>query len=142
MNPDKVMALRKDMTRVLRAAGWLVADADPMDGIADVSARCTEGDIGYNTVYHQVYKLESFHRLPHEPALVGMVEKLMGRKAIPLPGQEGADLVSEVHGAHHPAPPGLRPLPGKPPGHHLLAPHRRLPHRPRARSPCSPAPTR
>jgi len=88
VNPDKVMSLRRDITRVLREVGWLVADADPMDGIADVSAKCTEGDLPYNTSYHKVYKLESFHRLPHDPALVGMVEKLMGRRAIPLPGHK------------------------------------------------------
>jgi hypothetical protein len=88
MNPDKIMALRKDMTRALRDGGWLVADADPMDGIADVSAKCTEGDLHYSPVYHKVYKLESFHRLPHEPEFMDLVEKLMGRRAIPLPGKK------------------------------------------------------
>jgi ectoine hydroxylase-related dioxygenase (phytanoyl-CoA dioxygenase family) len=88
VNPDKVMSLRKDITRVLREVGWLVPDADPMDGIADVSAKCTEGDLPYNTSYHKVYKLESFHRFPHDPELVGMVEKLIGRRAIPLPGHK------------------------------------------------------
>ena len=40
-NRDKLLAVRKDMTRVLHAGGWLVADADPMLGIADITHRCT-----------------------------------------------------------------------------------------------------
>ena len=33
-NPDKLLALRREMTRVFYDAGWLVAGTDPMDGIA------------------------------------------------------------------------------------------------------------
>jgi len=79
-NRDKLLGLRRDMTRVLHAGGWLAADADPMLGIADVTHRCTEGDLDYNTVYFQVQRLESFHGIPHEPELMGVVERIMGGK--------------------------------------------------------------
>jgi ectoine hydroxylase-related dioxygenase (phytanoyl-CoA dioxygenase family) len=87
-NPDKLLALRRDMTRVLHAAGWLVPDADPMLGIADVSRRTTEGDLEYNPVYFKIQRLESFHSLPHERELLDVVERIMGTKAIPLPGKK------------------------------------------------------
>jgi ectoine hydroxylase-related dioxygenase (phytanoyl-CoA dioxygenase family) len=87
-NRDKLLALRRDMTRVLHAGGWLAADADPMQGIADIEHRCTEGDLDYNKVYFQVQRLESFHGIPHEPELMDAAERIMGRKAIPLPGKK------------------------------------------------------
>ncbi len=88
LNPDKLLTLRRDMTRILQDAGWLLPGTDPMDGIADVSRKCTEGDLPYNPVYHKIYKLESFHRFPHEPEALEMVERLMGCPAIPLPGKK------------------------------------------------------
>jgi hypothetical protein len=56
-----------------------------MDGIANVAAQCTEGDIGYTDVYHEVYKLEAFHRSAHEPEVMGMIETIMGRPVMPHP---------------------------------------------------------
>jgi ectoine hydroxylase-related dioxygenase (phytanoyl-CoA dioxygenase family) len=88
LDPRKMLALRHDLTGVLREAGWLAPDADPMLGIADPGRRCTEGDLEYSKVYHRLYRLESFHRLPHDPQLLGMVERIMGRAAIPLPSHK------------------------------------------------------
>jgi ectoine hydroxylase-related dioxygenase (phytanoyl-CoA dioxygenase family) len=88
LDPQKMLALRHDMTRMLRELGWLVPDADPMLGISDATRRCTEGDLEYSRVYHRLYRLESFHRLPHDPQIVSVVEKIMGRPAIPLPGHK------------------------------------------------------
>ncbi len=87
-NPDKLLALRKDMTRLFYDAGWLVPGTNPMDGIADPARRCTEGDLEYSAVYHRVYRLESFHRLPHEPELTTMAQRIMGRPVIALPGKK------------------------------------------------------
>ena len=66
-SPDKLANLRREMLTVIQQGGWLVAGTDPMDGIADISRQCTEGDVEYTDVYHEVYKLESFHRSAHEP---------------------------------------------------------------------------
>ncbi len=84
-DPDKLRDLRREMLTVIQRGGWLVAGTDPSDGIADVSAQCTEGDLGYTDVYHEVYKLESFHRSAHLPEVMGMVETLMGRPIMPHP---------------------------------------------------------
>ncbi|MFN8494336.1 MAG: phytanoyl-CoA dioxygenase family protein [Caldilineaceae bacterium] len=84
-DPAKLRDLRREMLTVIQQGGWLVAGTDPLDGIADVSAQCTEGDLGYTDVYHEVYKLESFHRSAHLPEVMGMVETLMGRPIMPHP---------------------------------------------------------
>ncbi len=88
LSKDRLLALRRDITRVLHAAGWLVPDADPLQGIADITRRCTEGDTGYPPVYFEVQKLESFHRIPHERDFLDIVERIMGRQSIPLPGNK------------------------------------------------------
>ena len=61
-DPDQLRQLRLEMLGVIRDGGWLQAGTDPIDGIADLSRRCAEGDVAYADVYHEVYKLESFHR--------------------------------------------------------------------------------
>ena len=84
-NPDKLWALRREMLTTMQEGGWLVADTDPMDGIADISTQCTEGDPEYTNVYHEVYKLEAFHRSGHWHEVVDMVEKIVGREVLPHP---------------------------------------------------------
>ena len=87
-NKDKTLELRRDITRVLYEAGWLVPDADPMLGIADVTKRVTEGDLSYQPVYYKIQRLLSFHSIPHEREIMDVVERIMGRPSIPLPGKK------------------------------------------------------
>ena len=84
-DPDKLRALRHEMFSVIQQGGWLVADTDPMDGIANIAAQCTEGDLGYTDVYHEVYKLENFHRSAHWPEVMSMMETLMGKPVMAQP---------------------------------------------------------
>ena len=84
-DPDKLWALRREMLTTMQEGGWLVAGTDPMDGIADISAQCTEGDSEYTDVYHDVYKLQAFHRSGHWHEVVDMVEKIIGREVLPHP---------------------------------------------------------
>jgi ectoine hydroxylase-related dioxygenase (phytanoyl-CoA dioxygenase family) len=88
LHPDKMMSLRRDILEVLRDNGWLAAGTDLMAGIVDVTKRCTEGDLAYSEVYNRVQKLESFHRLPHEPELLSMVERIINARAIPVPAHK------------------------------------------------------
>ena len=84
-SPDKLRQLRLEMATELQKGGWLVAGTDPLDGIADPAMACTEGDLGYTDVYHEAYKLESFHRIAHEPEILDMIERIAGRPAMPHP---------------------------------------------------------
>ena len=90
-DPEKVMALRKDITDVLMEGGptfgqnFLKKGTDPMDAIADISKQCTEGDPEYTDTYNQVYKLPSFHRAGHWPETTDMIGKLCGGEVFPHP---------------------------------------------------------
>ena len=44
---DQLHSLRKDMMNVISNGGWLQAGFDPIEGVADISKRCTEGDPQY-----------------------------------------------------------------------------------------------
>ena len=59
-DPDKLWALRRDILGVCREGGWLREGTDLTAEIAKPSQRCTEGDIEYTQVYHELYKLKSF----------------------------------------------------------------------------------
>lgn len=85
LNPEALIELRREMLTVMQKCGWLVKDTDPVDGIADVDARCTEGDIAYNDVYHKVYKLERFHTMAHSPELLEVLDRIQGAPMMPLP---------------------------------------------------------
>lgn len=84
-DPEGLWSLRREMLTVMQEGGWLVPDTDPIDGIANLDARCTEGDVSYSTVYHGVYKLEAFHRTAHRRDVLDMVERIYGRPAMPHP---------------------------------------------------------
>ncbi len=88
IEPSALLALRADILGVMGRAGWLESGTDPIRGIANIDGRCTEGDSEYSGPYGQVQRLESFHRLPHAPELVGMVQAIMGASAMPLPGHK------------------------------------------------------
>ena len=85
LNRDKLLDLRRQMMTRIQQGGWLVPDTDPMDGIADPSKACTEGDIAYTDVYHEVYKLEAFHRSAHWPEIMDVVEAVLDGPALPHP---------------------------------------------------------
>jgi ectoine hydroxylase-related dioxygenase (phytanoyl-CoA dioxygenase family) len=84
-DPDKFSDLRRQMLSVIQEGGWLVAGTDPMDAITDISRQCTEGDSVYTDVYHEVYKLEAFHRCAHWPEVLDMMAKVIGRPVLPHP---------------------------------------------------------
>tara|TARA_B100000809_G_scaffold229825_1_gene243717 strand:+ start:1536 stop:2579 length:1044 start_codon:yes stop_codon:yes gene_type:complete len=84
-DPGKLLDLRREMLTVMQEGGWLVADTDPSDGIANIDARCTEGDPEYTDVYHRVYSLESFHASGHWPEVLDVIEKVIGRPVMAQP---------------------------------------------------------
>ena len=66
----KLLALRREMLRVMQQGGWLVPGTDPIEGIANIDACCTEGDLEYTDVYHELYRLQSFHESAHWPEVL------------------------------------------------------------------------
>ena len=78
-DPDELAALRLEILEVCRReGGWILPDTNLADGIADISQRCTEGNGAYTPVYHEVYRLESFHRAGHASVVMDLMTHLIG----------------------------------------------------------------
>jgi ectoine hydroxylase-related dioxygenase (phytanoyl-CoA dioxygenase family) len=75
---ESVSAVLSDTTRVLSAAGWLLPDSDPRERMAAPGADCGDPDPRFKRVYQEVFNLESFHAMPHQPALREVMKMLAG----------------------------------------------------------------
>jgi hypothetical protein len=73
------------VTNILFDAGWLLPGFDPLEHIADNSATCGDPDPSFKRTYQDVFNLESFHALPHHPALEGVMKMLVGERVLVHP---------------------------------------------------------
>ncbi len=82
---DDISRTLEEVTQVLSAAGWLLAGQDPLKHIADPDAACGDPDPAFKCIYQTVFSLESFHALPHHPALRQVMEMLVGKRLLVHP---------------------------------------------------------
>jgi ectoine hydroxylase-related dioxygenase (phytanoyl-CoA dioxygenase family) len=75
---EAVSSVLGDVTKVLSAAGWLLPGDDPQERKADTGAACGDPDPTFKRVYQEVFNLESFHALPHQPTLREVMKMLVG----------------------------------------------------------------
>ena len=85
LDPLRLLKLRREMLTVMQTGGWLAAGTDPIDGIANPDSRSTEGDLDYTDVYHQVYRLQSFHEIAHCREVLDVLEQVRSGEMIPQP---------------------------------------------------------
>lgn len=78
IHTDETKKLLTEISTVLATAGWIHPLADPLQRLAVPSAACADGDPPYKDVYDSVFNLESFHALPHLPALQQVMKYLVG----------------------------------------------------------------
>jgi hypothetical protein len=71
-----------NVAEVLVNAGWLLSNHDPLLHIANCSAACGDPDPSFKRTYQEVFNLESFHALPHHPALTHLMELLVGEHVL------------------------------------------------------------
>ena len=112
LDRHRLLNLRREMLTLMQAGGWLVQGTDPIDGIANPDARSTEGDAEYTDVYHQVYRLQSFHEIAHSRELIDLLERNPRLYDDATATKRGAVMVSEIHGTHDAHPSGLCPFSG------------------------------
>jgi len=82
---NEVLALRLELLTVVRKYGWLQPGQDALGDLIDFNAinaltdeEMHRTDIGVSAeAYHDVQRLESFHRLPHHPKLLEIYHELM-----------------------------------------------------------------
>ena len=99
---DSVLRLRRDVTGILRHAGWLDDGTDPMDAISTRDAKVM-GTPAFNPIYDTIQRLESFHAMAHHAGLLDIAESLLGAPAMPQPGNRAR--VMFASGIAHTTPP-------------------------------------
>jgi len=75
---EAISSLLRELTLVLYSVGWLLPEHDSKERMANVSAACGDPDPGFKRVYQEVFNLELFHALPHQPALQRVMKMLVG----------------------------------------------------------------
>lgn len=84
---EKVERLRRKMLTALADVGWVRRTGGKgglMAGIALLDA-VREGDDEFFRAHDRVQKIEEFHALAHEPALLAMMQQVLGETAFPHP---------------------------------------------------------
>lgn len=106
---EEIQRVRLDMLAVVRRHGWLTADQDPSQGRLDLDALNQvpddqmRRDIGVSReAYHDVQKLESFHRLPHHPNLIALYKGIFERNVFVHPRHIARMITG--HRVMHPTP--------------------------------------
>ena len=84
LDRHKLTSLRKSMLTVLADRGWVRKTPYFMRGVA-TAPPVREGDEDFFTVYDDVQKLEEFHTLAHDEALMGVMREVLGDTAFPHP---------------------------------------------------------
>src|SRR5882757_6640567 len=87
--PKDLDPLLRGVTEVLHDAGWLNAESDPYDRVANMAAACFEDDAPFKVVYDRVFCLPSFHALPHHPVLQLVMKMLVGQHLLIHPKSVG-----------------------------------------------------
>jgi hypothetical protein len=85
--PVEVFGLRHAILACCRDGGWLVPGSDVDDGRVDPAQACVEPEPAFLAVYRQVQRLEAFHSFAHQPALLGLIEALLGEPPLPHPAK-------------------------------------------------------
>src|SRR5689334_660814 len=81
---EDILEVRADVLGVVGRHGWLRPDQPPLGGLlnrdafAAIPESAMRTDIGVTrAMYDDVQKLERMHRLPHHPALVALIERIL-----------------------------------------------------------------
>jgi len=90
---NEVLALRLELLTVVRKYGWLQPGQDALGDLIDFNAinaltdeEMHRTDIGVSAeAYHDVQRLESFHRLPHHPKLLEIYRALFENEVLVHP---------------------------------------------------------
>ena len=82
---DVVRDLQRQVGAIARDAGWLRRGGDIGEAIADPDGFCIDPDPDYLTTLRAINRLEDYHRLKHHPALISLLERMLGGPILPHP---------------------------------------------------------
>jgi ectoine hydroxylase-related dioxygenase (phytanoyl-CoA dioxygenase family) len=84
VDPELLLALRRQIVEICAECSWLKSGTDPMEAISWTAPK-VEGEDAYFEVYDRIQRLQDFHALAHEPAVLGLMQGLLGDSAFPHP---------------------------------------------------------
>lgn len=82
---EDVASVQRQVGEIARDAGWLRRDHPVEDAIADMAGFCVDPDPTYLRTLRQINRLEDYHALKHHPALIGLLERMLGGPILPHP---------------------------------------------------------
>ncbi len=85
MPRDAIGSVQRQIGAIARDAGWLRRDAPVEDAAADIEGFCVDPDPTYLKTLRRINRLEDYHALKHHPALVGLLEMMLGGPILPHP---------------------------------------------------------
>jgi Phytanoyl-CoA dioxygenase (PhyH) len=77
-----ITQLLGEVTQILSRAGWLLDGYDPLERFANLKAACGDPDPSFKRTYQEIFNLESFHALPHHPAMQQVMKMLVGERVL------------------------------------------------------------
>ena len=88
--PGKLLeALRLRWLKILEQAGWLKEGTAAEEGIANLEAFCVEPEPPYMEVMTRVLSVMELRAIQHHPALLSLLERLLGGAVLPHPRMIG-----------------------------------------------------
>ncbi|MGL4316275.1 MAG: phytanoyl-CoA dioxygenase family protein [Pseudomonas sp.] len=85
LSKDIVQALQAQIFDVCKRRRWFSEGATSFEAAGPRIAPTVEGEAEYLEVYDEVQRLEAFHALPHQPALISVMGILLDETAFPHP---------------------------------------------------------
>jgi hypothetical protein len=82
LKEDALLTVRRHILDLCRKAGWLEKGSDAMEGRAAPGVAYVEPQPEFMKVYDEVMKLESFHSLAHDPAILDVCGKVFGEEVL------------------------------------------------------------
>jgi len=82
---EAIRSVRRQILERCAQAGWLRPGTDVREGIAAPGVAYVEPEPAYMAVYNQVMKMEDFHALAHQPALLHMFDALFDEPTLVHP---------------------------------------------------------
>ncbi len=83
--PAPLLAVRRQILEICERHGWLKPGTAVEDGMAAPGVAYTPRNPEYLGVYDEIQRLESFHALPHQPALLSSLRSLFGEEVLVHP---------------------------------------------------------
>ena len=82
---EDVAAVQRQIGAIAREAGWLRRDRPVEDAVADLSGFCVDPDPTYLKTLRRINRLEDYHALKHHPAMIEVLERMLGGAILPHP---------------------------------------------------------